>query len=71
MRDLPKRFVLLPDDKGALEVNVSAQCVGYVWTDEEKWMAKSYSGEMLDTGSGNSVFEAVAAVFRAHQVSYS
>jgi hypothetical protein len=58
---LPKRFVLLPAQDGVLEVNVSAQCVGYVWTDDEKWLAKDREGHSL--GVSVSLYEAVHAVF--------
>ena len=59
---LPKRFVLLPAHDGVLEVNVSAQCVGYVWTDEDKWLAKDREGQSL--GVSVSLYEAVHAVFK-------
>lgn len=59
---LPKRFVLLPAQDGVLEVNVSAQCVGYVWTDDDKWLAKDREGQSL--GVSVSLFEAVHAVFK-------
>jgi hypothetical protein len=62
LNTLPKRFVLLPGHDGVLEVNVSAQCVGYVWTDEEKWLAKDREGQPL--GMSVSLFEAVHAVFK-------
>ena len=61
---LPKRFVLLPSDGGVLEVNVSAETVGYVWTDEDKWLAKDREGQSL--GVSVSLFEAVNAVFRTY-----
>jgi uncharacterized membrane-anchored protein YjiN (DUF445 family) len=62
LNTLPKRFVLLPAHDGVLEVNVSAQCVGYVWTDDNKWLAKDREGQSL--GVSVSLFEAVHAVFK-------
>jgi hypothetical protein len=62
LNTLPKRFVLLPSDGGVLEVSVSAQCVGYVWTDDDMWLAKDREGQPL--GVGMSLFEAVHAVFK-------
>jgi hypothetical protein len=61
---LPKRFVLLPAQDGVLEVSVSAQCVGYVWTDDEKWLAKDRDGHSL--GVSVSLYEAVHAVFSTY-----
>ncbi len=63
---LPKRFALLPSSDGSLQVNLAKQCVGSVWPEQEKWLAKDSQGAMLDTGSGCSVFEAVTAVFKAY-----
>ncbi|MCA9838634.1 MAG: hypothetical protein KC422_17075 [Trueperaceae bacterium] len=63
---LPKRFALLPSSDGSMKVNVAARCVGYVWSEKEKWLAKDSSGAPLDTGAGQSVLEAVTAVFRAY-----
>ncbi len=60
--DLPKRFTLLPQGS-ALRVMVAARCLGYVWTEEERWLARAQEGALLDTGSGETVYEAVAAVF--------
>jgi uncharacterized membrane-anchored protein YjiN (DUF445 family) len=61
---VPKRFVLLPAHDGVLEVNVSAQCVGYVWTDDNQWLAKDREGQSL--GVSVSLFEAVNAVFKTY-----
>jgi hypothetical protein len=61
---LPKRFVLLPAHDGVLEVNVSAQCVGYVWTDDKQWLAKDREGQSL--GVSVSLLEAVNAVFKTY-----
>ncbi len=66
LNTLPKRFVLLPAHDGVLEVNVSAQCVGYVWADEEKWLAKDREGQSL--GMSVSLLEAVQAVFKTCSV---
>ncbi len=63
---LPKRFALLPSSDGYMKVNVAARCVGYVWPEQEKWLAKDSRGAILDTGAGQSVLEAVTAVFRAY-----
>jgi hypothetical protein len=60
---LPKRFLLLPTEGRALRVMVAARCLGYVWTEEERWMARGSQGALLDTGSGSTVTEAVRAVF--------
>jgi hypothetical protein len=60
---LPRRFLLLPTEDAALQVIMAARCVGYVWTEEERWLARAPEGYLLDTGSGETVFEAVAAVF--------
>ncbi len=62
LNTLPKRFVLLPSPDGVLEVSVSAQCVGYVWTDDNKWLAKDRKGQAL--GTSVSLYEAVHAVFK-------
>jgi hypothetical protein len=59
---VPKRFVLLPVHDGVLEVNVSAQCVGYVWPNENQWMAKDRDGQPL--GVSVTLHEAVKAVFQ-------
>lgn len=63
---LPKRFALLPSSDGSMKVNVATHCVGYVWSEKEKWLAKDSQGALIDTGAGKSVFEAVTAVFRAY-----
>lgn len=62
--DVPKRFKLVPTAGGALEVVHAARCVGYVWTEREQWLARSREGTLLDTGSGETVAEAVEALFR-------
>ena len=60
--DVPKRFKLVPTTGGALEVVHATQCVGYVWTEQEKWLARSREGALLDTGS-KTVAEAIEALF--------
>ncbi|MGL4610825.1 MAG: hypothetical protein ACRCYY_14290 [Trueperaceae bacterium] len=59
---VPKRFALLPSSEGVFEVNVSAQCVGYVWTDDNQWLAKDRTGQHL--GGNVTLHEAVRAVFQ-------
>ena len=61
---LPKQFSLFPLSQG-FEVNVAKTCVGYVWTDKNRWLAKNAQGKLLDTGSGESVYEAVSALFQS------
>lgn len=63
---LPKRFALLPSSDGSMKVDVATQCVGYVWSEKERWLAKDSQGTLLDTGAGRSVLEAVTAVFKAY-----
>lgn len=59
---LPKRFALLPKGEG-LRVVVAARCVGYVWSEEERWRARARGGAPLELGPGATLFEAVSAVF--------
>ena len=62
---LPDRFMLVPARGGALEVVHAAQSVGYVWTEDDKWLARSQTtGALVDTGSGDTVAEAVSALFQ-------
>lgn len=61
--DAPKRFKLVPTVGGALEVVHATQCVGYVWTECGRWLARSREGTLLDTGSGMTVAEAIEALF--------
>ena len=60
---LPKQFTLLPDRAGKMQVLHAATCVGYVWTEHNRWLARSREGTLLDTGSGETVTEAVSALF--------
>lgn len=64
--ELPKSFMLRPTG-GALQVMHATRCVGYVWTERDRWWARSRAGELLDTGSGNTVTEAVSALFRTYE----
>ena len=64
-QQLPKRFLLVPSSDGSLEVSIAAQCLGYVWPTEDKWLARNTEGTLLDTGNGDSVLAAVSAVFEA------
>lgn len=65
--DMPKRFKLVPTVGGALEVVHAAQCVGYVWSEQEQWLARSREGTLLNTGSGKTVAEAVQALFQKRE----
>ena len=60
---LPKRFALLPTHGDGLQVVVAAQCVGYVWSDRERWRANARGGEVLELGPAATLYEAVSAVF--------
>ena len=37
--------------------------MGYVWTEQDQWLARSREGMLLDTGSGETVAEALEALF--------
>jgi hypothetical protein len=62
---LPKRFLLTPSSDGSLEVTVARQCLGYIWPDHDRWLARDSEGALLDTGTGESALAAVSAVFQA------
>lgn len=64
---LPKRFSLIPTEGRVLQVVVAARCLGYVWTEEERWLARGVEGSLLTTGSGETLLEAVEAVFAEQQ----
>lgn len=58
---LPKRFMLMPD-KETLQVVYAAQCIGHVWSEQNKWRARTEEGRLLATG-WQSILEAVTALF--------
>lgn len=58
---LPKRFMLMPDNK-TLKVVYAAQCIGHIWSDQNMWWARTDEGRLLST-SWQSVLEAVTALF--------
>lgn len=58
---LPKRFMLIPD-QGTLQVIYAAQCIGHVWSEQNRWWARTTEGTVLEI-KGQSVLEAVTALF--------
>jgi len=58
---LPKRFMLMPDDE-SLQVVYAAHCIGHVWSDQNRWRARTDEGRLLNT-QWQSVLEAVTALF--------
>lgn len=63
---IPKRFSLVPSADGSLQVNLSAQCVGYVLPSDNSWLARDKAGTPIAMSPSPSVLDAVTAVFRSY-----
>jgi len=67
--NIPKRFSLVPSADGSLQVNLSAQCVGYVLPNDNSWLARDKAGTPIAMNPSPSVLDAVTAVFRSYGIS--
>lgn len=60
---LPKRFTLMPTGSASMQVLIASDCIGHVWNEDDRWLACDISGQLLDTGSSQTVLEAVTILF--------
>ena len=57
--------MLVPTAGGALQVMHAAQCVGYLWLEDDKWRARDDAGALVGAAAKDTVHEVLAALFAA------
>ena len=64
---LPKRFSLVPTAGGALQVMHAAQCVGFVWLENDRWWARDDAGALVSGDASATVHGVLSALFAARR----
>lgn len=66
-KPLPERFVLVPTAGSTLQVMHAAQCVGYLWLENDTWRARDDVGALIDSGANDTVHDVLTALFGARR----